>query len=116
MVQQSWRNCGRNFLRESRSMIGYFLVPQARADLREILRYIAEDNVDAADTVLARFLEIFELLGENPDMGHFREDLTTHPVRFFPVYSYLVIYMADTSPVEVIRVLGGAQDLESILN
>jgi len=96
-------------------MPGYFLVPQARTDLREILRYIAEDSVDAADKVLDRFLEIFELLGENPDMGHFREDLTTHPVRFFPVYSYLVIYMADSSPVEVVRVLGGAQDVESIL-
>ncbi len=96
-------------------MPGYFLVPQARTDLREILHYIAEDNVDAADKVLDRILKIFELLGENPDMGHFREDLTTHPVRFFPVYSYLVIYMADSSPVEVVRVLGGAQDVESIL-
>ncbi len=91
------------------------MVPQARTDLRKILSYIAEDNVDAAGKVLDRFLEIFELLGENPDMGHFRDDLTTHPVRFFPVYSYLVIYLADTSPVEVVRVLGGAQDLESIL-
>ncbi len=96
-------------------MPGYFLVPQARTDLREILHYIAEDNVDAADKVLDRILKIFELLGENPDMGHFREDLTTHPVRFFPVYSYLVIYMADSSPVEVVRILGGAQDIESIL-
>ena len=96
-------------------MPGYSLVPQARTDLREILSYIAEDNVDAADKVLDRFLEIFELLGDNPDVGHFREDLTTHPVRFFPVYSYLVIYMSGTSPVEVVRVLGGAQDIGSIL-
>ncbi len=97
-------------------MPGYFLVPQARTDLREILHYIAEDNVDAADKVLDRFLEIFELLGENPDIGHFRDDLTSHPIRFFPVYSYLVLYMANSSPVEVVRVLGGAQDIKSILN
>jgi len=96
-------------------MPGYYLVPQARTDLREILSYIAEDNVDAAEKVLDRFLEIFELLGKNPEMGHFREDLTTHPVRFFPVYSYLVIYMSGSSPVEVVRVLGGAQDIGSIL-
>ena len=92
------------------------MVPQARTDLREILHYIAEDNVDAADKVLDRFLEIFELLGENPDIGHFRDDLTSHPIRFFPVYSYLVLYMANSSPVEVVRVLGGAQDIKSILN
>ena len=96
-------------------MPGYYLVPQARTDLREILHYIAEDNVDAAGKVLDRFLELFELLGENPNVGHFRDDLTTHPVRFFPVYSYLVIYRDDTMPVEVVRVLGGAQDIESIL-
>jgi len=96
-------------------MPGYYLVPRARTDLREILNYIAEDSVDAAAKILDRFLEIFELLGENPDIGHFRDDLTTHPVRFFPVYSYLVVYMADTSPVEVARILGGAQDIGSIL-
>jgi plasmid stabilization system protein ParE len=84
--------------------------------LREILNYIAEDSLDASMKVLDRFLEVFELLGENPGIGHFRDDLTTRPVRFFPVFSYLVIYLADTSPVEIIRVLGGAQDLESILN
>jgi plasmid stabilization system protein ParE len=96
-------------------MPGYYLVPEARKDLREILSYIADDSVDASHKVLDRFLEIFELLGENPDMGHFRDDLTTQPVRFFPVYSYLVIYLADSSPVEIVRVLGGAQDVESIL-
>lgn len=64
---------------------------------------------------LIAFFEIFELLGENPDIGNFRADLTSHPVRFFPVYSYLVLYMADSRPVEVVRVLGGAQDIESIL-
>jgi plasmid stabilization system protein ParE len=60
-------------------------------------------------------MEVFELLGQHPDIGHFREDLTTHAVRFFPVYSYLVIYMAGTNPVEIVRVLGGAQDVESVL-
>jgi len=97
-------------------MPSYFLVPQARADLHEILNYIADDSIDAADKVLARFIEVFELLGENPDIGHVREDLTSVPVRFFPVYSYLVIYAANTSPVEVVRVLGAAQDIQAILN
>jgi len=97
-------------------MPGYFLVPQARADLRDILGYIADDSTGAADRVLTRFFEVFELLGENPDIGHLREDLTSAPVRFFPVYSYLVVYMAKTSPIEVVRVLGGAQDVRSILD
>jgi len=60
--------------------------------------------------------KFFELLAENPDAGHYREDLTSRPVRFFPVYSYLVVYLAGTSPVQIVRVLGGAQDVEMILN
>ncbi|MBK6734449.1 MAG: type II toxin-antitoxin system RelE/ParE family toxin [bacterium] len=93
----------------------YFLVPEARKDLTEILQYIAGDSVDAALRVHDRFLEIFELLAANPDAGHFRDDLTSRPVRFFPVYSYLVVYSANARPIEIVRVLGGAQDVGAIL-
>jgi plasmid stabilization system protein ParE len=96
-------------------MARYVLVPEARKDLLEILEYIASDSIDAALRVHERFIGIFELLAENPDAGHCRDDLTSRPVRFFPVYSYLVVYLADASPVQVVRVLGGAQDVESIL-
>ena len=81
-----------------------------------ILDYIAIDSISSALRVHVRFLEIFNLLAENPNVGHYREDLTTRPVRFFPVYSYLVVYLADTNPVQIVRVLGGAQDLDIILN
>lgn len=97
-------------------MANYVLVPEARNDLLEIFNYIASDSVEAALRVHGRFLEVFELLAENPDVGHYRDDLTTRPVRFFPVYSYLVVYLVDTSPVQIVRVLGGAQDVERILN
>ena len=93
----------------------YLLVPEARKDLTEILQYIADDSVDAALRVHDRFIEIFELLAENPEVGHFRDDLTSRPVRFFPVYSYLVVYSASVRPFEIVRVLGGAQDVGSIL-
>ena len=97
-------------------MAKFVLVPEARADLLSILEYIALDSVDSALTVHERFTEVFNLLGENPNLGHYRDDLTSKPVRFFPVYSYLVIYLADTHPVQIVRVLGGAQDVETILN
>jgi plasmid stabilization system protein ParE len=44
-----------------------------------------------------------------------RKDLTSRPVRFFPVYSYLVVYSANARPIEIVRVLGGAQDVGAIL-
>jgi plasmid stabilization system protein ParE len=40
-----------------------------------------------------------------------REDLTDRPYRFWKVYSYLIIYRADTSPPRIVRVLHGARDV-----
>ena len=92
------------------------MVPDARLDLISIVDYIMDESTTSALRVQERFLEIFSLIGENPNVGHLREDLTSRPVRFFPVFSYLVIYLPDTNPVQIVRVLGAAQDVKNILN
>lgn len=97
-------------------MAGYFLVKEAVADLDAILEYIADDSIQSALKVQERFGEAFLMLADNPEAGHYREDLTSRPVRFFPVFSYMVVYLDSTDPVEIVRVLGAAQDAESILN
>lgn len=51
-----------------------------------------------------------------PEIGHRREDLADEPLRFWPVYSYLVIYRADVSPIEVVRVLSGYRDVAELLS
>ena len=96
-------------------MPGYIFSNEAEADFDAILEYIAADSVQSAIDVHTRFLEIFRLLAENPEVGHYREDLTSQAVRFFPVYSYMVVYISGSSPVEIARILGTAQDVESIL-
>lgn len=35
--------------------------------------------------------------------------------RFFPVYSYLVVYSAGVRPVEMVRVLGAARDVVALI-
>ncbi len=96
-------------------MPGYIFSNEAEADFDAILEYIAADSVQSAIDVHTRFLEIFRLLAENPEVGHYREDLTSQAVRFFPVYSYMVVYISGSSPVEIARILGTSQDVESIL-
>jgi len=96
-------------------MIKYFLVPKAREDLYSILDYIADESISSAVRVHGKFSEVFQLLGDNPYAGHLREDLTSQPFRFFPVYSYMVIYLADKKPIQVVRVLNGAQNIAAIL-
>jgi antitoxin ParD1/3/4/toxin ParE1/3/4 len=36
-------------------------------------------------------------------------------VKFWPVYSYLIVYSPDTRPLEIVRVLHGARDIAPIL-
>ena len=55
------------------------------------------------------------LLAERPGVGHLRTDLADEFVRFWPVFSYLVIYRPDTKPIEIIRVLHGKRDVRRLL-
>jgi plasmid stabilization system protein ParE len=64
---------------------GYVLSADAELDLDGIWEYIAADSMSAADRWMDKLFHAFEELGRTPGMGHKREDLTTHPVLFWPV-------------------------------
>jgi plasmid stabilization system protein ParE len=51
----------------------------------------------------------------DPDAGHFRKDLTPLAVKFWPIFSYLVVYDPAARPVAIVWVLHGRQDVEAIL-
>jgi len=53
-------------------------------------------------------------LADNPEVGHWRKDLTTVPVKFWPVFSYLIVYEPATRPLGIARVLHSDQDLAAI--
>jgi antitoxin ParD1/3/4/toxin ParE1/3/4 len=71
----------------------FVLTRQAERDLDQIKRFLIKK---AGPTVTRKvFQEIrgaMKLLGNEPGAGHVREDLTSRPVKFWPVYSYLVVY------------------------
>jgi hypothetical protein len=54
-------------------------------------------------------------LARNPRAGHERKDLTDLPVRFFPVYSYLIVYRPETTPLPIVAILHGRREVEKIL-
>lgn len=97
-------------------MSRYILGPDADLDLDAIWEYIAKDNIDAADRWIARLFDAFEALGQNPGMGHAREDLTHYPVLFWPVGAYLIIYRAKSRPIEIIAVTQGSRDIPAFLS
>ena len=92
-------------------MIGYAFHPDAFADLDEIWEYIAQDNVDAADRVLADIHSTLTLLSGSPHIGHRRADLTGRPLRFHVVRDdYLIAYAPDENPLWVVGVFHGSRN------
>jgi plasmid stabilization system protein ParE len=63
----------------------------------------------------AAIREKFAFLARTPGAGHARGDLTPENVKFFPVYSYLVVYHSETKPLQIISILHGRRDVEGIL-
>ena len=96
-------------------MPSFIFSPAARQDLLEIWQYIAEESPENAVKVLDTIEEKCRLLSEYPHMGHKRKDLTNHPVLFWPVYNYLIIYKKDSNPLEVVRILSGYRNLIDLL-
>jgi plasmid stabilization system protein ParE len=94
----------------------FVLTPSAERDLNEIWDYIASDSLDAADRVLAALEETFDRLAGQPGLGHYREEFADRTVRFTSVYSYLVVYRWEPRPLQILRILHGARDVENILN
>ena len=96
-------------------MNGFRLSPEAARDIEDIWEYIARDSVCAARRVRLGLLVACRRLAQHPGLGHRREDLTNKPVLFWPVYSYLIIYNPATEPLEIVRILHGAQDIPRLL-
>tara|TARA_B100000965_G_scaffold33061_1_gene24466 strand:+ start:2088 stop:2408 length:321 start_codon:yes stop_codon:yes gene_type:complete len=93
----------------------YLLSPQARDDIQNIRDYyLAEAGARVARDVLLEFTRAFRLLATSPDAGHRREDLTLEPVRFWPVFSYLIVYTPISQPIGIVRVLHGSRNLDAL--
>lgn len=93
----------------------HLVSPEANSDVFEIWRWIAKDSVELADRVAAELDEMFETPGRMPGQGHRREDLTSRPVLFFPLYSYLIVYQPDVDPIRIMAVLRGTRNVKGIL-
>lgn len=92
-------------------MSGYAFHPDAFTDLDGIWEYIADDNVDAADRMLADIHSTLSTLAASPNIGHRRPDLTARPLRFHPVRDeYLIAYSPDERPLWVLAIIHGRRN------
>jgi plasmid stabilization system protein ParE len=77
---------------------------------------VRQGGAPLARYVLHELREAFRFLAANPEAGHRRTDLTDAPVKFWTVFSYLVVYDPAKRPTEVLNVLHGARDIASLLD
>jgi len=93
----------------------YRLTERAEADVDAITDFIAADNIDAAVKVVLALEDAFVLLASRPGMGHSRADLTDRPLKFWSVYSTLVVYDPASDPLTIVAVLHGARNVAQLL-
>jgi plasmid stabilization system protein ParE len=91
-------------------MTGFVLSPAAAADVEAIESFLDEHAPHATETVLLSLRDAMRRVAAAPGLGHLREDLVDEPLRFYPVWSYLVIYKVTTR-VEIVRVLHASRDV-----
>ena len=83
---------------------------EAKREVAQAWRYIAERNFDAAERWLETIDAKVKLLAQFPGFGQRRDDLAPS-VQSFPVGNYLIFYRRIKSGIEVLHVLHGAQDI-----
>jgi antitoxin ParD1/3/4/toxin ParE1/3/4 len=93
----------------------YRLSPEARHDLDDIKSYLlSESGPRVARRVLGEIRRRLQFLAANPGAGHSRDDLTSEPVKFWPVFSYLIVYDPAMRPLGVARILHASRDVETL--
>ena len=95
----------------------YVLAPQAALDLVNIWRYIKQERSAAmADRVEAVIRNKISFLASHPGAGHWRKDLTDLSVKFFAVYSFLIVYREKTIPLQVVSIIHAHRDVKAVLD
>ncbi|HEV7928248.1 MAG TPA: type II toxin-antitoxin system RelE/ParE family toxin [Verrucomicrobiae bacterium] len=99
-------------------MSRFLLAPSAKSDLVEIWNYYASEvgDADLADRMRDEIFVGIRVVARTPDLGHFRRDLANEPLRFWRVRSYLIVYRGEARPVQIVRILHGARDVQAVLS
>jgi plasmid stabilization system protein ParE len=88
-------------------MSGFVLHPDAFLDIDEIREYLAARSPDSADRVVTEIFTAIRNLVPFPHRGFHLPHLSSHSVRFALVREYLIAYVPDAVPLQVLAVLHG---------
>jgi toxin ParE1/3/4 len=85
----------------------------AKEDLQKIWDWVAENNPEAASKLIKEITSKFALLRDHPHIGREQAKLLIN-LRSFVVKNYFIFYQPFEDGIEILRVLHGSRDIESI--
>ena len=88
---------------------------KAERDLESINDRMVSYSRKAANRLLDKILDKFEILGRFPNLGKSRDELVVG-LRSFPVEDYLIFYFPVENGVEIARVVSGYRDNDAMFD
>lgn len=101
----------------SRRKYSIRLLRAAEDDLAEIITYVANERLSAAEALATKTEKNFGLLSNDPYLGKVpkEEELSQLGYRYLVIENYLVFYVIEKHTVIIHRILHGARDYLSLL-
>ena len=94
-------------------MKGHILSQPAIKYLEEIIDYFSNRNVEAGERFINKFDNKCKNLANFPNMGRSYDDIKSF-LRGLPLAGYIIVYRVIDDGIEVIKVISGDRDLESL--
>lgn len=91
----------------------HIISPQANQDLEAIIDYFVTHNIDAGERFIDEFNKKCRYLANFPNMGRSYANIKDY-LRGVPLDGYIIFYRVADSGIEVLRVVNGYRDLESL--
>jgi len=85
-------------------------------DLDEISEYFLTRNINAGEKFFQEFNQKCQYLAKFPAMGRIYPSIRID-LRGLPIHGYIILYrITKESKLEIVRVINGRQDIDSLFN
>jgi len=96
-------------------MSKYSLSQEAIRDLDEISSYFSQVSIEAGKNFVKRFADKCRNLIKFPSMGRIYSEIMPN-LRGVPLDGYIILYQLSGEEIEIIRVVSGYRNLESLFS
>ncbi|MBE9210734.1 type II toxin-antitoxin system RelE/ParE family toxin [Nostoc sp. LEGE 06077] len=91
----------------------HIISPAASLDLSEIIDYFTVRNIEAGERFIDEFEKKCKYLANFPNMGRSYANIKLD-LRGVPLDGYIILYRIIDSGIEIVRVVSGYRNLESL--